>query len=61
MDNVCPEGTEEQSVTSTSGEALGSYVHVRRSELIINYSQWYTQDLGLLESGRMMLLQVQFI
>ena len=32
MDNVRPEGTEDQSVTSPSGEALGSNFHVRRFE-----------------------------
>ena len=34
MKNVCPEGTEDQYVTSPSGEALGSNVGVRRSECI---------------------------
>ena len=58
MDNVRPEGTEDQYVTSPSGEALGRNVHVRRSELIINSPQRYTQDLGMLKSGIMTLLQV---
>ena len=31
IDNVRPEGTEEQSVTSPYGEDLGKNVHVRRS------------------------------
>ena len=41
MDNVCPEGTEYQYITSPSGEALGRNVHVRRSERIINSPQRY--------------------
>ena len=45
MDNVCPEGTKDRYVTSSSGEALGRYVHVRPSERIRN---GITQDLGLL-------------
>ena len=36
MDNVCPEGTENQYVTSTSGEALGRNVRVRCYERIRN-------------------------
>ena len=32
MDNVCPEGTEDQYVTYPSGESLGRNVNVRRSE-----------------------------
>ena len=46
MDNVCPEGTEEQYVTSPRGEALGSNVHVRRSECIRNYPQRYNPGFG---------------
>ena len=34
MDNVCPEGTEDQYVTSTSGEHLGRNFNWKRSELI---------------------------
>ena len=41
MDNESPEVTEEQSVTFTSGEALGVVVHVRRSKHIIKCPQWY--------------------
>ena len=36
MDNMCPEGTEDQYVTPPSGEALGRNFHVRRSECIRN-------------------------
>ena len=38
MENVRPEGTEDQYVTSPMGEALGRNVHVRRSEHIRNDS-----------------------
>ena len=41
MENVSPEGTEDQSVTSTSGEDLGRNVHVRRSERIRKSPQQY--------------------
>ena len=34
MDNVFTEGTQYQSVTSTSGEDLGRDVHLRGSYLI---------------------------
>ena len=40
-DNVCPEGTEDQYVTSPRGEALGRNVNVRRSERIRNSPQRY--------------------
>ena len=46
MKNVRPEGTKYQSVTSPSGEALGSNFHVRHSKCIRNYPQWY--DPGFL-------------
>ena len=46
MDNVCPEGTEDQYVTSTSGEALGRNVHVKRSKCIRNSPQPYNLELG---------------
>ena len=46
MDNVCPERTEDQYVTSPSGEALGRNVHVRRSERIRNSPQWYNPGFG---------------
>ena len=39
MDNVRPEGTEDQYVTSPNGEALGRNFHVRRSERIRNSPQ----------------------
>ena len=46
MDNVSPEGTEYQYVTSPSGEALGRNVHVMRSENIRNSPQWYNTGFG---------------
>ena len=58
MENVRPEGTEDQFVTSTSGESLGRNVHVRRYERIKILHIGITQDSRLLESGRMTLLQV---
>ena len=58
MDNDRPEDTEDQFITSPSGEALVRNVNVRRTERIRNSPQRITQDLGLLESGRMTLLQV---
>ena len=58
MENVCPDGNENQYVTSPSGEALGRNFNVRRSERIRNSPQQYKQDFGLLESGRMKQLQV---
>ena len=39
MENVCPEGIEEQYVTSPNGEAFGRNFHVRRSERIRNSPQ----------------------
>ena len=41
MENVRPEGTEDQYVTSPNGEALGRNVHARSSERIIHSSQRY--------------------
>ena len=41
MDNVCPDGNENQYITSSSGEALGRNVNVRRSERIRNSPQRY--------------------
>ena len=32
MDNVCPEVTEDQSITSSDGEDLRRNAHVRRSK-----------------------------
>ena len=46
MDNVCPEGTEHQHVTSIDGEALGSDIHVRHSECIRKYPQRYNPGFG---------------
>ena len=46
MENVCPEGNENQYVTSPSGEALGRNVHVRRSERIRNPPHRYNPGLG---------------
>ena len=46
MDNVCPEGTEDQYVTYPSGESLGRNVNVRRSERIRNSPQRYNPVFG---------------
>ena len=46
MDNVCPEGTEKQYVTSPSGEALVRNFNVKRSERIRNPPQWYYPGFG---------------
>ena len=46
MDNECPEGTEDQFVTSRSGEALGTNVHVRRSKCIRKSPQPYNPGFG---------------
>ena len=46
MDNMHPEGTEYQSVTSRSGENLGRKVHVRRFERIRNSPQRYNPGFG---------------
>ena len=46
MDNMRPGGTEDQFVTSPSGEALGRNFNVRRSERIRNYPQRYNQGFG---------------
>ena len=43
---MCPEGTEDQYVTSPSGEALGRNFHVRRSERIRNSPQRYNPGFG---------------
>ena len=45
-DNMRPEGTEYQSVTSPNGEALIRNVHVRRSERIRNSPQRYNPVFG---------------
>ena len=46
MDNVYTEGTEDQYLTSSSGEALGRNVDVRHSERIINSPQRYNPRFG---------------
>ena len=46
VDNVCPDGNENQYVTSPSGEALGRNVNVRRSERIRNSPQLYNPGFG---------------
>ena len=46
MENVCPEGTEDQYVTSPSGESLGRNFNVRRSERIRNSPQSYNPEFG---------------
>ena len=46
MNNVFPEGTEDQYVTYPSGEYLGRNVHVRRYERIRNSPQQYNQGFG---------------
>ena len=46
MDNMRPEGTEDQYVTSPNGEALGRNFHVRRSERIRNSPQRYNPGFG---------------
>ena len=47
MDNVRPEGTEDQYVTSPNVEALERNFHVRRSERIINSPQRYNLGYGI--------------
>ena len=46
MDNVCPDGNENQYVTSPSGESLGRNVNVRRSERIRNFPQQFNPGFG---------------
>ena len=46
MENVCPDGTENQYVTSPSGETMGRNVHMRRSECIRNSPQRYNPGIG---------------
>ena len=46
MDNVCPDWTEDQYVTSPSGGALGRNVNLRRSERIRNSTQRYNPGIG---------------
>ena len=46
MDNVCPDGNENQYVKSPSGEALVRNVNVRRSERIRNFPQRFNPGFG---------------
>ena len=46
MDNVCPDGNENQYVTSPSGQALRRNFHVRRSKSIRNSPQRYNPGFG---------------
>ena len=46
MDNVRPEGTEEQSVTSPNGESLGRNVHMSSSKRIRKSPQRYNPGFG---------------
>ena len=46
MDNVRPEGTEDQSIASPSGENLGRNVHVRRSKRIRKSPYQYDPGFG---------------
>ena len=46
MDNVCPEGTEDQYVKSPSLEALGRNFPVRRSKRIRNSPHRYNPGFG---------------
>ena len=46
MENLRPGGTEDQSVTSPRGEALGRNVHVRRSKRIRNSPKQYNPGFG---------------
>ena len=46
MENMCPDGNENQYVTSPSGEALGKNVNVRRSERIRNFPQRFNPGFG---------------
>ena len=46
MDNVLPEGNEDQSIRSPSGEALGSNLRVKRSERTIKSPQRYNPVFG---------------
>ena len=46
IENGRPEGTEDQSVTSSSVEALGRNSLVRRSKHIRKYSQRYNPGFG---------------
>ena len=52
MENVRPEGTEGQSFTSPSGEALEINVHVRRYKCIGNSPQRYNLEFGAAREWR---------
>ena len=41
MDNMCPDGNENQYVTYTSGKTFGRNVNMRHSKCIRNYPQRY--------------------
>ena len=61
MENVCPEGTEHQSVRSPSGEALVKNIHVKHWNVLETFHSGMLQDSGLLESGIVTMLQVYYI
>ena len=46
MDNISPEGNEYQPVISSSGEYLGSDIHLRHLERIRKYSQQHDPGFG---------------
>ena len=46
MENVCPEKTDDEYITSPSGDALGRNVHMRHSERIRNSPQRYNPGFG---------------
>ena len=46
MDNVRPEGTEEQYIKYPSGESLGRNFHVMHSKRIRNSPQRYKSRFG---------------
>ena len=58
MKFLCPVETEYQSVTSPSGEILGVNVHLVQSKHTRNIHSDMTEDLGLLEIKKVILLQV---
>ena len=58
MDNISPEVTDDQSVTSPSKEALGRNSYVRRSERKNNIHINMTQGLGPQENLIVTILRV---
>ena len=46
VDNIRPEDTGYQSVTSPILEALGGNFHLRHSDFIKKYPQWYDPVFG---------------